>query len=757
MDKIQEAYERYKTSLIFANIGAWEWNIITGELFWSEMIAPLFGYNDELVDTSLENFILAVHPDDREKVQQAINDCIDHDKKYEIEHRVIWPDGSIHWLKETGGVHRDKNGKPLCMLGVVQDITELKNTLREQDNAKLMLENQAENLKRSQAEAELANRSKSEFLANMSHEIRTPLNAIIGMSYLALQTRITPKQKGYIEKVYQSAEGLLGIINDVLDFSKIEAKRLQLEVSDFYLKSVTESIENLFTHKAKEKNIELRFNIDSSVPKVLSGDRLRLGQILTNLCSNAIKFTHNGGQITISADIKQVESNTLLIHFSVQDTGIGMTEEQQGQLFQSFSQADASTTRQYGGTGLGLAISKELTEMMGGEIWLESQAGVGSTFHFTVRLEEGPPSLVQYMSDDAINESSVQTAINKLRGAKILLAEDNEINQKLVQELLTTRGLTVEVVNNGREAIELLGSQNFDGILMDIQMPVMDGYTATQQIREQEALKNLPIIAMTANAMADDKKKALAAGMDDHIAKPIVFNDLFTTMAKWIAPTIPSPSVNDDEQQKLETFDLPGIDTRLGLSIANENSQLYRKILKMFHDRQQSFEQRFIAIRSSSTPQEAIQVAHALKGVAGNIGATRVYAAASDLEESCQQDQQDIDEKFTVLLTELEPVLTGIATLDEPQENKPSTPRFVDAQQSQALLTELYQLVSSDNTRALEVIEKIIPIVNNAECRKQLKQIKKAIGGYNFDIALEELDRLIGKFDSKVHEETGDS
>ena len=378
-------------------------------------------------------------------------------------------------------------------------------------------------------DADAGSHSKSTFLANMSHEIRTPMNAIIGMSKLAFDTPIISKKQDFIEKANYSAKQLLGIINEILDFSKIEAGKLDIEIIDFNLKAVLENLSNLIGLQSVEKGLELKFKVAPDVPEVLKGDPLRLGQILINLGNNAVKFTPQGS-ITVSVKLDGREDNKTLLHFCVSDTGIGMTEEQQLKLFQSFSQADNSTSRQYGGTGLGLAISKKLSEMMGGEMWLESQLGKGSRFHFTVMMENGDPEKVRNAPKD------IPERRENLIGAKILLVEDNDLNQELAKELLTDNGLIITSVWNGQEALEILETETFDGILMDVQMPVMDGYEATSQIRKQLRFKTLPIIAMTANVMAGDLEKSEKAGMNAHIGKPFDLVELLNMLSKWIKP-----------------------------------------------------------------------------------------------------------------------------------------------------------------------------------------------------------------------------
>ena len=487
--------------------------------------------------------------------------------------------------------------------------------------------------------AEEATAMKSMFLANMSHEIRTPMNAVIGMAYLALKTPLTEKQRDYVNKIHNAGRSLLGVINDILDFSKIEAGRLDIEAVEFCLDDVIASVTSITAQKAEDKGLEFRVDVADSVPRTLVGDPLRLGQVIANLINNAIKFTEHGEVCLTSALLKQV-GERLTLRFAVKDTGIGMTPEQAARLFQPFSQADASTTRKHGGTGLGLTISQRLLELMGGEIWLESEPGAGSTFLFTVSVGVSAAS-----ASDARRavEPLVDQHADRLRGLRLLLAEDNEINQQIAVELLEGVGATVEVASDGVDAVRKVLSQpmppNYDLVLMDLQMPEMDGYQATREIRSDPRFASFPIIAMTAHATIEERQKCLDAGMNGHVSKPIDPASLFDTVERF-APTVKRPADPQQEPGRPavadtdELPDVPGLNAAEGLSRVNGNKKLYRKLLRQFSSTQAEAARRIASALAENDHALAGRLAHTVRGVAGNIGAAAVQNAAAHLENA---------------------------------------------------------------------------------------------------------------------------
>ena len=509
-------------------------------------------------------------------------------------------------------------------------INRLKGEIQQRQNAQLDLIEAKES-------AEQASQSKSEFLANMSHEIRTPMNAVIGLSYLTLKSDLTPKQQDNIEKIHHSSQHLLGVINDILDFSKIEAGKLEIEKKDFKMKQVMDTVTTIVSSAIKEKGLAFHLYINPALDIPLRGDPLRLGQVLINLTNNAIKFTKQGS-ISIHAQLQDETEDTLLVYFEVQDSGIGITEDQQQKLFQSFQQADTSTSRKYGGTGLGLAISKQLAELMGGEIGVKSHPSQGSIFWFTTLFGRG---------QDLTKEDMVEAApdLSHLSGAHILVADDNTLNQQVAQEFLEDVGIIVTLANDGAEALHKVTTSHFDAVLMDVQMPNMNGLEATQQIRTKAGQNNLPVIAMTANVTKEEQESCLAAGMDDFISKPVQPDLFYATLARWIQPqtkqsSTPHPPVkhSSDHMESHEVFisnanDPNIIDLSTLAAHLNNNPARIHKFTALFLKTAEETLSEMQCALANNAFESLGALGHRLKTPARTVGAMRFGELCQELEK----------------------------------------------------------------------------------------------------------------------------
>ncbi len=614
----------------------------------------------------------------------------------------------------------------------------------ELSNAKKELEQALIEARLSREYADAANQAKSEFLANMSHEIRTPMNAIIGLTHLALQTELNDKQRNYLNKIHRSAHSLLGIINDILDFSKIEAGMLEIESASFNLEDVMSSLAEIISVKAEEKGLEFIYLIDENLPKWLIGDALRLRQILVNLADNAVKFTEKG-HITVRIRKKEQLSDSIRLEFSVQDTGIGISSANLSYLFDAFTQADGSVSRRFGGTGLGLAICKKLSAMMGGEITVESKPGNGSTFTFIVGFGIGAEHDIASNSESRISPDS-------LRGARILLAEDNKINQEVARELMEQAGLIVEVANNGKEAVTAAQFSEFDAILMDIQMPETDGYEAARRIRMNFESRNpdLPIIALTAYAISGEYEKCMAAGMNDYLSKPIEPAALFAILAKWIKPKSAHPKAAD---QVVETsrIRLSGsssqnsdiLDTRSGLARAGGNIGFYHRMLKNFYEDYADFSVNIRKLPNMGDNEEFGRLIHTIKGVAGNLGAARLYSAACQLEAAFRKKA---NQEIASLLTDFENIMNQtmhmIREMVSKVSNAEPSPSLPDIPEGRRYLLDLWHLLRKRDIRAAEMYDKLRQSLNSPGVEESIAELDNLIRRFDFRDAQKTVEKI---------------
>lgn len=495
-------------------------------------------------------------------------------------------------------------------------------------NLERLVEERTREASQARDDALAASKTKSEFLAVMSHEIRTPMNAILGFTELLAKTPLTQHQDKYVRRIFVSGKSLLQIINDILDFSKIEAGKLHLEIIDFSIRDVFDQLREVFSSEAKTRNLALTFGVEALVPHRLEGDPLRFSQIVTNLVSNALKFTEQG-HVKVTARLLDIKDSLSTVEILCEDTGIGIPESKIKRLFSPFTQADSSTTRRYGGTGLGLSICQSLCRMMGGDISVRSRAGVGSTFAFSVCLNTLEGETATSLARVEIQEETLDFS-----DKKVLLVEDNEINQELVVELLKDTGMTIDIANNGLEALEKVKLQAYDLVFMDIQMPFLDGFEVTRRIRKDIGKKELPIIAMTANASNEDRENCIQSGMDDFVSKPIAPAPLFKVLSTWLntATDVTADAASALAAPKLQVQEELPFDRTKALQMMGGKEALLEKMLYMFKDRFSNSVPELQSLLDAADYETAQRLAHTLKGVSANIAADIVKVCADRIE-----------------------------------------------------------------------------------------------------------------------------
>ncbi len=725
----------------------------------SPSIEKVIGYHRKLMLHSLLSRIFVDHKEFKAMLAKAIRE----ERLVNHETLLIRPGGKTLTCFMNAMLIRNAQGKPIKIVGSIRNISDhvkaqkqLKKAYRELEERvrerTAELRNTNKELNKAKEAADKATLAKSNFLANMSHEIRTPLGGVISASELVMNESPPHKIARYINIIRTSAHALLEVIDDILDFSKIEAGKLDIEIHSFHINQLISRATNLFRHKLTEKEITFVADIEPNTPVHLMGDSFRIQQILTNLLSNAIKFTDKGGRITlgVSAAPCDNEPGTVRMKFLVADTGIGISPEHQDLLFTPFSQVDASTTRKYGGSGLGLSICGQLVEMMNGTISVESYPQKGSCFLFNIPLKVLEKSDMDQMAPPSLmnRPQSISTYRTFLEGRKLLVAEDTPTNQEIILAILELAGIETTLADTGIKAVEAVKHQEFDAVLMDIQMPEMDGFETTRAIRRQKGKGQLPIIAMTAHTLKEDESKCIAAGMNGYISKPVNQDKLFKTLITFIHGQNTDLPVQDTEEPTELTGSLPkqvpGIELEEAIKTIGIDANAFINILQTFYKSYEHIANHIESAWISRNREEVITQLHTLKGSAGGIGATELHGRVLELEKLCRETSRlPAMEKAALAPLEnaLDTVLTSIGfIMSEQQTLKKETPRVrVDLVKTGAILTRLEHALKFPEIEELETLMEELESVFE---HPVIRELKSHIASHDHELAEESVTNL---------------